>query len=792
VITENNCVSLYYYEAHPTPLTLIVYQDIGVYVTEVIKSAFAEDPRFEKCLLTGNRCLEAIEEFLSQGGNPAFCIPELDIGTERISNIFLLEFVYCLHQNLFDGLDVDWDEEGVQINRRFENILTNGLEKIDELLLNELTIEESVNIIQSVLGSDPKLFRQEKTVYRLLNAFEKFYKAGGDPLYSFSGKKVGSRKLTDCSLFEQLHILSHLPLGYGFMRENWEYEEDHCSIKSRFITLIHDFKIKISERFLGKKTEDKDYLPMIRCTLEFFNDSLISDYFSKKSGENFLWVMEHFVKNKVDPNLTFSQLEIDGNIYTDIACYQVVYLVWKHPVNRELSDKFSSIFDKLLIDYRLDLTHPFSEFELATHHFVSQNHNQNQTNPHLFNLAHGYSLEFTTIAHHCVMLNDYPTLIKILKLSRDHCVYPNLLDMTCSITKGKGLLFRIDGERYKISSSSLESLADVALEKDDQLSGELKISNIFSTSSNELEGKVYRITKVSLLHLAARLGFEGVIGCLIKHSYQLAVVDSDDNTPQDYLRLSLTQRSISNVSQSENMLRALQPNSFSPKSKVHPKVHQIIIREGYYLHYNTSRKVANFVCEHLGLNSFGNAIRAGHTWVDNLDIPGINRASNKDYINSGYDRGHLVPARDATYSEERMKETFHPENAVPQNLNLNRGAWKRLEAHVHKLALIKGNYLQVFTGPIFVPTQEQSGRRISYPVIGGGDIHVPTHLFKIIYIFTKEVRCEVFILPNEEIPKLKTFSNYKCADFKEGIRWIQKYTGLIFDQCLKDHQVQNF
>ena len=55
------------------------------------------------------------------------------------------------------------------------------------------------------------------------------------------------------------------------------------------------------------------------------------------------------------------------------------------------------------------------------------------------------------------------------------------------------------------------------------------------------------------------------------------------------------------------------------------------------------------------------------------------RACHDDYTNSGFDRGHMVPAADRSSSVSSMKSTFIMTNVCPQVPALNRGSWKRLE-----------------------------------------------------------------------------------------------------------------
>lgn len=87
-----------------------------------------------------------------------------------------------------------------------------------------------------------------------------------------------------------------------------------------------------------------------------------------------------------------------------------------------------------------------------------------------------------------------------------------------------------------------------------------------------------------------------------------------------------------------------------------------------------------------------------------------------DYSNSGYDKGHLVPAKDFSKSKYQIKSTFYYINCIPQHPNLNRGIWKTYEERIRKLS-----------------------QTDSLLVICGGcdyilrDIHIPKNCFKIVY-----------------------------------------------------------
>ena len=111
-------------------------------------------------------------------------------------------------------------------------------------------------------------------------------------------------------------------------------------------------------------------------------------------------------------------------------------------------------------------------------------------------------------------------------------------------------------------------------------------------------------------------------------------------------------------------------------------------------------------------------------------IPGKFRSHLSDYVKSGYDRGHLVPAADITTNSRDLAETFLLSNCSPQNIGFNRGYWASLEKKIRSLT---NSYSDVYilTGPLFIPHKEADGYYVKYKVIGDPpNTAVPTHFFK--------------------------------------------------------------
>ena len=57
-----------------------------------------------------------------------------------------------------------------------------------------------------------------------------------------------------------------------------------------------------------------------------------------------------------------------------------------------------------------------------------------------------------------------------------------------------------------------------------------------------------------------------------------------------------------------------------------------------------------------------------------------------EYTNSGYDRGHLVPAEDMAWSEQSLQSTFYYINCIPQTPKLNRSIWRVYENEIREIS----------------------------------------------------------------------------------------------------------
>ncbi len=180
----------------------------------------------------------------------------------------------------------------------------------------------------------------------------------------------------------------------------------------------------------------------------------------------------------------------------------------------------------------------------------------------------------------------------------------------------------------------------------------------------------------------------------------------------------------------------------------YPDAFPILHRKCYTLCYDGKNKGPIWVYERLTPASLDGGIsREGIRFKEDIDLSSYSRSSLKDYKDSGFDKGHMCPAGDCTETFEAMEETFLLSNIIPQNSELNRNLWKKLENQIRELVKEKGE-VKVYTGPVYLPENSSDGKRyMKYQVIGKNDVAVPTHLYKLIQAGEGRV---AYIIPNQE------------------------------------------
>lgn len=162
----------------------------------------------------------------------------------------------------------------------------------------------------------------------------------------------------------------------------------------------------------------------------------------------------------------------------------------------------------------------------------------------------------------------------------------------------------------------------------------------------------------------------------------------------------------------------------------------VISRSQYVISYNKERRSPNWVSWKLEASDLGSVERKNNFFTDyklqdylRKHGNGAIAVSTSEFTGTCFDRGHQVPSKDRTDTEENNEKTFITANIIPQTSFLNQIVWDRLEHYSRRLAL-QGKKLFIIAGPVYDEDFGKIGPR--------KDIPVPSKNFKILFILDKD------------------------------------------------------
>ena len=203
-------------------------------------------------------------------------------------------------------------------------------------------------------------------------------------------------------------------------------------------------------------------------------------------------------------------------------------------------------------------------------------------------------------------------------------------------------------------------------------------------------------------------------------------------------------------------------------------VSQVIEHTGYTVSYNRKRRNPNWVAYELTAEEVDGKEPRNGDFIPDPDLKGA-QATDEDYKNCGWDRGHLAPAADMKWSKEAMEESFYLSNISPQNNNLNRGVWKSIE-ELTRDAAVKHKNVLVVTGPVF--TKEKGLGKI-----GKNKVLIPNGFYKVLLINNCGYKGIGFYCENKAGKK-------KLSSYAVSIDSIEHITGIDFFHMLPD-EIEN-
>ena len=199
------------------------------------------------------------------------------------------------------------------------------------------------------------------------------------------------------------------------------------------------------------------------------------------------------------------------------------------------------------------------------------------------------------------------------------------------------------------------------------------------------------------------------------------------------------------------------------------KKEQVVYHSGFTLSYNETYEQASWVAYELTANELIKKVNRSNNFKKDPKVK-TGSALPSDYSRSGYDRGHLAPAADLSWSLISMQESFYMSNMSPQKPGFNRGIWKKLESYVRQWAY-ENKSIYVVTGGILNTIQTS---------IGESNVGIPSYYYKVILDYTQpEIKGIGFILPN-------TSSSKPLQNFAVSIDEVERRTGIDFFYNLPD------
>jgi endonuclease G len=214
----------------------------------------------------------------------------------------------------------------------------------------------------------------------------------------------------------------------------------------------------------------------------------------------------------------------------------------------------------------------------------------------------------------------------------------------------------------------------------------------------------------------------------------------------------------------------------------------LLARPQYVLSYNAKTCNPNWVSWRLVKADIGDAPR--EPFEPDPDLPeNFPHITSRDYDGSGFDRGHMCPAKDRSRSPEDSRAVFFMTNIVPQSPHNNQRGWERLEDYCRRLTG-QGHALFICCGPAGVGGEGKEGRADEIDR-GRHRITVPARLWKVVLVLPHEdaeprtnSRVIAVVMPND--PSV----DYDWARYRVSAREVEKLTGFRFFRKVPEEVAQ--
>src|SRR5690554_7724797 len=197
---------------------------------------------------------------------------------------------------------------------------------------------------------------------------------------------------------------------------------------------------------------------------------------------------------------------------------------------------------------------------------------------------------------------------------------------------------------------------------------------------------------------------------------------------------------------------------------------QIVQHSTYYLAYSEQHEQAEAVAYELKPEHISGG-KHNRPYFNQDPKVSSESAHWKNYKNSGYTRGHLLPAGDRVFSKEAYDETFYTSNISPQLAEFNTGIWNSLEMRIRNFVKKNGK-VYIITGGVLTD---------ALPTIGNEKVSVPDYFYKVVlYNDGSQYKMLAYLIPHKE-EKRKPLQDYVITTDS-----VEALTGIDFFHFLDD------
>jgi endonuclease G len=205
-----------------------------------------------------------------------------------------------------------------------------------------------------------------------------------------------------------------------------------------------------------------------------------------------------------------------------------------------------------------------------------------------------------------------------------------------------------------------------------------------------------------------------------------------------------------------------------------PSDDQLLDEHSFVVSYSPVKHVPNWVAWRLDRSYLGHVRRKNDFRPDPALPSEFYHVTERDYLHSGYDRGHMCPSADREDTPEDNSTTFVFTNMEPQLHELNAGPWEKFEKYERERAARPGAVLYIVAGGIFSSP---------FPTIGQG-VAVPAANFKIVVVLSEgqgapDVNEQTEVL-SVLMPNQPGVGEHAWTEFLTSVDAIERATGYDF------------